>query len=84
MTSIETALTPALSADLLHGAEAIALFLFGSEKQRRKVYHLADNHGLPVFRMGATICGRKSTLLKWIEEQERGGGKLGAARSDAA
>lgn len=60
-----------LSSDLLHGAEAIATFIFGNPKERRKVYHLADSHGLPVFRMGATICGRKSTILKWVEEQER-------------
>ncbi|MEI9986148.1 MAG: hypothetical protein WDN69_25020 [Aliidongia sp.] len=80
MTNSEIALTSALSADLLHGAEAIALFMFGSEKERRKVYHMADKHGLPVFRMGSTICGRKSTLLRWIEEQEKGRG----SQSDAA
>ena len=60
MTSSEIALAQALSADLLHGAEAIALFMFGSEKERRKVYHMAEKYSLPVFRMGST--DRKSVV----------------------
>jgi hypothetical protein len=27
---------------------------------------------MPHFRLGATICARKSTLLRWIEDRERG------------
>lgn len=60
------------SIDLLQGADQIAQFLYGDAKQRRKIYHLAETTAFPVFRLGGIVCARKSTLLKWIEEQERG------------
>ena len=59
------------SSDLLEGADQIAGFLYGDPKKRSKVYHLADNKKLPVFKIGKTICARKSTLLAWIAEQEK-------------
>lgn len=61
-----------LSADLMSGAEEIAVFLFGSgsETNRRKVYHAADKLGLPCFKIGGTLCARRSTILGWIEKQE--------------
>ncbi len=60
-----------LSDDMLRGAEAIAEFLFGDAKQRRKVYHVVETGKLPTFRLGAILCARKSKLLAWIEQQER-------------
>jgi hypothetical protein len=60
-----------LGNDLLQGADQIAQFLFGDPARRRRVYHLAENAKLPVFRMGALLCGRKSSLLTWIADQER-------------
>lgn len=59
----------ALAGDILYGAEAIATFMFGAKEQRRRVYNLSES-GLPVFRLGAMICARKSVLLNWIETQE--------------
>jgi hypothetical protein len=59
-----------LADDILRGAEEIAAFLFGSTRQRRKVYHLAETSRMPCFRLGAVLCARRSTLLGWIEEQE--------------
>ena len=56
--------------DLLRGAEEIAQFLFGDQKLRRQVYHLAATTKLPTFKLGSMICARKSVLLKWIENQE--------------
>jgi hypothetical protein len=53
--------------DLLSGAESIAAFL---GIKPRRVYHLAETQRLPVFRLGATLCARKSTLVKWIERME--------------
>lgn len=53
--------------DLLTGAEAIAAFM---GLKPRRVYHLAETQKLPVFRLGATLCARKSTLLAWIERME--------------
>lgn len=62
-----------LSNDLLHGADQIAGFLFGDPKKRSKVYHLVEDGHLPTFKVGKTICARRSTLLAWIESQEQAG-----------
>lgn len=55
-----------LAGDLLQGAVAIGTFM---GLRPRQVYH--QRKRLPVFQIGAVICARKSTLLAWIEEQER-------------
>lgn len=62
-----------LSADLLRGADKIAEFLYGRADERRKVYHLAETSRLPVFRLGAVLCARRSVLLEWISSQEHRG-----------
>jgi hypothetical protein len=61
-----------LAEDLMTGAESIAEFIFGdaSEANRRRVYHSADKLGLPCFKMGGTLCARRSTIVAWIERQE--------------
>ena len=61
-----------LAEDLMSGAGAIAQFMFGddAEANRRKVYHAADKLGLPCFKIGGTLCARRSTILSWIEQQE--------------
>ena len=56
--------------DLLSGADAIAAFM---GLKVRRVYHLAETERLPIFRLGATLCARRSTLLKWIEGMENQG-----------
>src|SRR5438105_1690545 len=61
---------PTLAGDILYGADAVAEFLFGDRKHRRKVYNLVETNGLPHFRIGASICVRKSVLLIWISDQE--------------
>ena len=63
---------PTLADDMLRGAAAIAVFVFGDRKKRRKVYYYASDAKvrLPVFRMGNVICARKSTLRTWIAQQE--------------
>lgn len=62
-----------LADDLLHGAEQIALFVYGDARQRRKIYHLAETSRFPVFRLGAMICARRSVLKAWIADQEQRG-----------
>ena len=49
------------SQDLLRGADAIAGYLFGDEKLRRQVYHLAATSTLPTFKLGSMICARTVT-----------------------
>ena len=72
-TLTQTATEATLCDDLLHGADAIAKFMFGDAKHRRKVYYLTGEapRGMPHFKMGSVICARKSTLLNWIAQQER-------------
>lgn len=59
-----------LADDILEGADAIAEFLFGSKEERRRVYYLAESSKLPLFRLGAVLCARKSVLLNYITNQE--------------
>ena len=59
--------------DLLKGAGQIAAFLFGDAKQRRRIYWLAQNRSLPVFKIGGRIHARRSTLQRWIREKEAAG-----------
>lgn len=63
----------ALADDVLRGAEAIAHFIYGDSRQRRKVYHLAETSRLPIFRLGSVLCARRTVLLNWITEQEQRG-----------
>jgi hypothetical protein len=59
-----------LADDLLRGADAIAEFIYGkaTSAYRQRVYRAKDE--LPCFKLGKDICARKSTLLRWIAEQE--------------
>ena len=57
--------------DLLRGAKQISGFLFNDPAKRRKVYHLAANSNLPTFKLGSMLCARRSSLLNWVEEQEK-------------
>lgn len=54
-------------SDLLHGVKAIAGHLNMTTKQ---VYHLHGNSQLPTFKIGKTVCARRSTLAKHFAEQE--------------
>ena len=63
-----------LSEDLLVGADAIADFLFGDPSKRRQVYHLAQTNQLPIFKLGASLCPRRSTLLGCIQVKEKSKG----------
>jgi hypothetical protein len=58
--------------DLLRGADEIAEYLFGDKKFRKRVYFLKSGHRLPIFNFrGGGLWARKSTLLDFIEKQER-------------
>jgi hypothetical protein len=72
-----------LAGDVIEGADAIAEFLFGSKKYRRRVYYLAESSTLPIFRLGSVLCARKSVLLEFISSQE-GRVLLPDARSNSA
>ena len=59
-----------IADDILRGASAIAIFLHGDAAKRRSVYHEASRGRLPTFRFSGRLCARKSTLIKFIEDQE--------------
>ena len=59
------------ATDILQGAKAISAFLFGTEREVRKVYYLVESKRLPCFRLSKSgICARRSTLLNWMGGQE--------------
>lgn len=53
---------------ILMGAKAIAAHLGLTQRQ---VYRLVYECGLPHFKLGGTVSARKSTLLRWLAEQEQ-------------
>lgn len=61
-----------LADDMLEGARAITKFVYKRVTRRnlRKIYYLAQNTKLPVFRLGSVLCARKSVLLEFIQIQE--------------
>lgn len=56
------------SVDLLYGMEAIASHL-GMTK--RAALHQHEKGLLPTFKMGRTVCARRSTLAKHFAAQEQ-------------
>ena len=52
-----------LDDDMLYGVPAIAEAF---RWRPRQVYHLADKHGLPTFKIGRTVCARRSDVRAWI------------------
>ena len=56
--------------DLLYGVPRIAEYLGLTPAA---VYHLAAQKRIPTFRMGKTVCARRSTLAARIAELEAEG-----------
>ena len=54
-------------ADLLYGAKAIAQHLGLEEKPTR---HRIYRKIIPTFKIGDTICARRSTIAEWLAELE--------------
>ena len=53
--------------DLLMGANAIAKFLGVTPRQ---VYRLTYDKVIPHFKLGGTVAARRSSLSKWMRQQE--------------
>ena len=58
------------SEAMIRGAAAIAEYMFGDRRYRRRVYHLVQTSRIPIARIGSPLCLRPSTYQKWIESQE--------------
>ncbi len=72
---------PELANDLLVGASAIATFMFGTPKKRRRVYWLVETEQLPIFKFGTAICARKSTILRDVAQREATSTELNPAQA---
>jgi hypothetical protein len=61
-----------IADDLLEGADAIARFLWGPHASSKRVYRAIESKRsrLPIFKIGARIYARKSTLKAWVAAQE--------------
>lgn len=55
--------------DLLMGAGAIAKHLGINARQ---VYRLVYADDIPAFKLGGSLAARRSTLARWLDEQEAG------------
>lgn len=74
--SIEPAApTIALDDPVIVGAENIALVIYGETEGKRegnirRIYHAISKKELPTFKLGGRYHARRSTILRWIEQQE--------------
>ena len=55
------------TSDLLYGMRAIADFL---GTKRSVAYHLAATKRIPTFKMGRTVCARRSKILAALDALE--------------
>lgn len=53
--------------DVLMGVLAIAKALGWTTRQ---VHHMKDEHGLPTFKIGKTVCARRGAIRDWLAERE--------------
>lgn len=60
-----------ISDDIIVGGANISKFLYGDQKKRRRVYHLAERKELPIFWLGGIMHARKSVLRAAIAAKER-------------
>jgi hypothetical protein len=67
-----------LADDLLRGVRSISEYVFGgvsdereAERNLRRIYHAINKGDIPTFRIGGTICARRSSILQRIAEQEQ-------------
>jgi hypothetical protein len=58
-------------ADLLYGAHAIAEFL---GVKPRAAYHLIETKRIPFFKIGKTLCARRTSLAAKLDEFEAASG----------
>lgn len=59
--------------DMLRGSKAIALFVYGDEKQAKRVFNLFYRvrypHRFPIYKLGGELVARRSEITAWFEEQ---------------
>ena len=68
--AVRTSVSQSDKLDLLVGAEAIAMFMFGDPDATRRIYHAWEAHGLPAFKVGHALWARKGALVAWVDAKE--------------
>ncbi len=53
--------------DLLRGTKEMAAFTALSEAQVR---HLYTHHGMPIFKLGKTVCITRAALVRWLADRQ--------------
>jgi hypothetical protein len=61
---------PSLRDDLIEGASALSMELFGTPNRTQAIYRLARMSGAPIFRLGGHYAARRSKLKQYIETLE--------------
>lgn len=71
---MERIVNPGMESNVLYGTKAIAAYVFGSEDYAGRITDLIRRHRPPhrftIFRLGSTICARKSEIDAWILARE--------------
>lgn len=57
------------------GAENIAIAIYGETEGKRegnirRIYYAISKKELPTFKLGGRVHARRSTILRWIADQE--------------
>ena len=63
-----------MTPNVLYGAGEIAAYVFGDEDKAGRVYDLwrrhREPHRFPMFKLGSTICSRRSAIDAWMKARE--------------
>lgn len=74
--------------NVLYGAKAIAAYVFGDEAKWQRVVDLLRRHRpphrFPMFKLGSTLCARKSEIDAWISAREAANSNAAPAHDEAA
>ena len=60
---------PHTNPDLIFGAEAIALYIYGDVAKAPTIYKLRTHSNVPVFRFGGRLCLSVSRYQQWLDTQ---------------
>jgi hypothetical protein len=61
---------------LIRSAKPLARFVFGDERQFKKIYGMKDE--LSLFRLNGQICGRPETIIARVAQLEKAAQEAGA------
>lgn len=66
-SSVDKRAATKMEFDLLRGTKEMAAFTGLSEVQVR---HLYTHHGMPIFKLGKTVCITRAALVRWLADRQ--------------